>query len=833
MATAAPATGGPSEPRKDFFISYNQADRPWAEWIAWQLDEAGYSTVLQAWDFRPGGNWVLAMQRATAEADRTLAVLSPEFLAAAHTQPEWAAAFAQDPTGEKGTLVPVRVRMCDIPGMLRTISYIDLVDVRDEDAARDKLLNALRTGRLKPATTPSFPGTTPVRHLLPESARFPGALPRIWNLPRHRNRNFTGREDVLSQLRIALTSGHPATLTQALAGLGGVGKTQLAIEYAYRYASEYHVVWWVRAEEPATLAADYALLAEELDLPEREQPDQSVVVAAVRHWFQQNQGWLLIFDNVPEPPLVVPYLPHAGDGNVLITSRYPAWRAVAHAITVEVLGRDEAVTFLLKRTDQADVVAARALAEGTGDLPLALEQAASYIESTGRSLAGYLRLFESRQQDLLQRGGRISTDYPATVATTWELAFQEVSTTSPVGAALMQLCAFLAPDNITRVVLSSGADHLPQPLADAFADALVFDEAVEAVLRYSLIGASDGVLSMHRLVQAVVRDRLRANKRRAWAQAAVQLVNASFPSVEVQTWPICAQLLPHALAATAHADTLQIADEAMGRLLNQVGFYLRERAQLTAARDALERSLAIREKVLRPDHPDIAQTLNNLGSLLRDQGDLMGARSKYDRALAIREKVLGPIDPSTAQSLNNLGHLMQLQGDLTGARPHLERALAIREEVLGPDHPTTAISLNTLGFLLHTQANFDRALPYYERALAIREKALGPNHPSTAQSLNNLGLLLQNQGNLSGARPYYERALAIREKMLGPNHIDTATSLNNLGTLLEDFGELADARRYLERALTIWEKVLGPLHKDTLAVRRNLRSFPSITRRDV
>jgi hypothetical protein len=377
-----------------------------------------------------------------------------------------------------------------------------------------------------------------------------------------RNPNFTGREKEMLRLRTALTSGDPAALMQALAGLGGVGKTQLATEYAYRYASEYDAVWWVRAEQPANLAGDYALLAVQADLPQQNEQDQTMVVAAVRGWLHQNRGWLLIFDNATEPAGVRPFLPQGSTGHVLITSR-DAWRAVAQPVTVNVLQRDEAVAFLLKRTGQTDETAAHALAGTLGDLPLALEQAGAYVETKGRSLEEYVQLFQTRQQELLRRSPP-PADYPATVLTTWELAFQQVSEASAAGADLLYLCAFLAPDGISRHVMTAGAKYLPEPLATAFADPFAFDDAVEAALHYSLLEVQDGELSMHRLVQAVARDRLDEQRRGAWVAAAVQVVNASFPFDidDVQTWPICAQLVPHALAAAGHAEAQGIADGA-------------------------------------------------------------------------------------------------------------------------------------------------------------------------------------------------------------------------------------------------------------------------------
>jgi hypothetical protein len=232
---------------KDFFISYNSADQQWAEWIAWTLEEAGYEVKIQAWDFRPGSNFVLEMQTAAKEAERTIAVLSPDYLDTRYPQPEWAAAFAKDPTGEKGILVPIRVRTCNLEGLVPQIIYIDLLDL-EERTAKETLLKGVQHSRAKPEKQPDFPQKK-VQPII-KSPYFPGTLPPFWNVPFDRNPYFTGREEILVELREQMITNKAMALSQphALCGLGGIGKTQIAVEYAYRFRNEYQAVLWVTAD---------------------------------------------------------------------------------------------------------------------------------------------------------------------------------------------------------------------------------------------------------------------------------------------------------------------------------------------------------------------------------------------------------------------------------------------------------------------------------------------------------------------------------------------------------------------------------------------------------
>ena len=526
-------------------------------------------------------------------------------------------------------------------------------------------------------------------------------LPLIWNIPHNRNPNFTGREEHLVRLKDALNTGQPAALTQAIHGLGGVGKTQLALEYAYRNTAEYDIVWWIRSEETTTLASDYAALARELKLPEKDEADQNVVNAAVKRWLETHPAWLLVFDNVQKPEDIRTYLPQGSAGHILVTSRNPSWRGTATPLDVHVLKRSESIDFLLKRTGYTDEASAGALAEALGDLPLALEQAGAYMESKGRSLSDYMDMFTEHKNRLLNKA-KPFTDYPDTVATTWDLAFQEVQQISPEGADLLNLCAYLAPDDIPIELMTQGAQYLPNPLAAAVADPLDFDEAVEPLLRYSLVEKTGETLSVHRLVQAVIRDCLAENEKKKWAEAAVNIVNIGFPgnSDDVRNWPACVPLLPHALVAAEHAETHQVALESTGRLLNESGLFLNSRAQFTEAKKNYERALAIDEAVYGPDHPDVAIRVSNLGGVLRDLGDLKGAKKNYERALAIGEAAYGPDHPGVATHVGNLGGVLQALGDLQSAKKNYERALAIGEAAYSPDHPTVAIRVGNLGGVL-------------------------------------------------------------------------------------------------------------------------------------
>jgi tetratricopeptide (TPR) repeat protein len=428
-------------------------------------------------------------------------------------------------------------------------------------------------------------------------------------------------------------------------------------------------------------------------------------------------------------------------------------------------------------------------------------------------------------------------DYPRSVFATFQEQIASAEIEAPGVAALLALAAFVAPDAIPEELFQQAPEVYPEELQPTLlqvatpardlratiAAALEVDEALGVLNDLSMIDFAplSRTFSIHGLVQAAARDLLGGAKAR-WVAAAVAALNAAFPDVEFTNWDRCERLLPHAQRVAQFVADFHIDSGTAGRLLIRTAYYLYERGRYAEAQPLYERALAICEKALGPDHPDVTTSLNNLAALYDSQGRYGEAQPLFERALAIREKALGRDHPDVATSLNNLAALHRAQGRYGEAQPLFERALAIWEKALGPDHPDVAQSLNNLAELHRAQGRYGQAQLLSERALAIWEKALGPDHPNVATSLNNLAALHRAQSRYGEAQPLYERALAIREKALGPDHLNVAQSLNNLALLYYAQGRYAEAQPLSERALAIWEKALGPDHPDVAQSLNNL-----------
>jgi hypothetical protein len=403
-----------------------------------------------------------------------------------------------------------------------------------------------------------------LNHGLTHSTGYDG----LWNVPHARNPNFSGRKQLLIDLRHALEDKSSIATNQGLAvqGIGGVGKTQLVVEYAYRHVDDYDAVWWLRAGTTETLAADFAALGQELGLVPAEAQDDEAS-RATRRWLESRAAkWLLVFDSSSDPRTLESYLPRAGTGHVIVTSTRPVWRELVVPFPVTGFSREEAMEFLLRRsgkdklTDEEELAAAGTLAEEFDGLPLALAQAAAFIEETGESFVGYRQLYQERRAALLAEGGP-PVGYPETVMTTWQLAFEEVAKTR--GAVeLLFLGAFLAPETIPLDLLAAHASVLPEPLASVLTDPLDLRRAIGALRSYSLIEFQNArEISMHRLVQVVARNKLSDEQREFWTGAALLSIESAFPSrgQDSNEWQTCERLLVHGLSVSRHANDETVA----------------------------------------------------------------------------------------------------------------------------------------------------------------------------------------------------------------------------------------------------------------------------------
>lgn len=808
--------GGEQPGRWDFFVSYTQADRAWAEWIAWQLEEDKHRVLIQDWDFVPGSHWVQDMQEGVQQASHTIAVLSVDYLSSVYASAEWQAAWARDPSGKSRKLLTVRVSDCERPGLLDQVVSVDLFGI-DEHAARHQLRRMVSTaiaGRAKPDKPPSFPG----RAIFKEPG-FPGDLPEVWRVP-PRNPNFTDREPVLERVASELTSG-PVVVT--LHGMGGVGKSQLAAEYAYAHATDYDVVWWIAAYEPALLAGQFAALAEQLvpvPITDRPQALRGQVYDALR----SKAGWLLIFDNADTLDGIREWLP-AGPlrpgsrGHVLVTTQRSGFAALGRVVDLDVLGVDDAVRLLRTRVSNLTLEVSEQIAEELGRLPLALEQAAAYMDETGIPGEQYLDLFRRRAAEMYGRGKVIGRD--ETIATLWDLSLGRISGQHPAAVQLLDVCAYLAPEPVPLDLFTSHYKLLPEPLSPAAADPLVFGETVGVLVDYSLARRTAAALKLHRLVQGAIRFRLpiaQAATFRAHTEAILAASNPGRPEDPV-TWKLWANLLPHLLAAnledTDNEDLRATAGDACWYLLASGN----ARNAHALAADLHRRW---RER-FGDDDPDTLMAANYLGWALEGLGNGTAARDMYRDTFERRRRVLGADDSDTLTSASNLTALLGALGDPEGGLSDLQEAqelgadtLARCRRVLGADHHKTLASAGNRAIILAETGDLQAALKLGTDTLARCRRVLGENHPDTLIAATNLAHMHFLGGDRAAARKLSEETLDRWRDRLGKDHPSTLTCADELGDILRAQGEYAAARALDEDTLDRRRRILGEDHPDTL-----------------
>jgi tetratricopeptide (TPR) repeat protein len=650
---------------------------------------------------------------------------------------------------------------------------------------------------------------------------------------------FKGRKEFLSTIGESLSGASRATVVSTVHGLGGVGKTRLAIEYALLHEPEYSALLFVTADTPEAFRRNLASLCGPLvlNLDERNAKEEDVRVAAALRWLREHPGWFLIVDNVDSARAVAEVegaLGKLAGGHVLVTSRIAQWSAGIETHELDVLDEEAGVAFLLERTGDrrkvtmTDDTDARALAKEVDGLALALEQSAALISKLRVSFAEYLLRWRARESKLREWHDELLMKYPRSVAVTWNTSFEQLGAAS---RALLNCLCWFASEPVPRTVFDSIAAQEAIASRDVALDAESETEDVEDAIAelasFSLLKWEKGndAFRMHRLVAEIMRERESKEIRKKSLRAALAIVNAWVPDdpppQDVRSWNRWNPIRPHAEAIVAAAD-IEGLDTLSTRLMGGLARYLRARGVWDDAERLYRRALAIDLQGYGPDHPSVATHLNDLAQVLQATNRLAEAEPLMRRVLAIDTKRDGPDHPNVAIDLANLALLLKATNRSAEAEPLMRRALEIDEQSYGPDHPDVAIDLANLAFLLVGTNRFAEAEPLMWRALKIDEQSYGPGHPMVAGHFNNLAQLLGATNRLADAERLMRRALEIDEQSYGPNHPSVARDLNNLAELLRNTNRLAEAEPLIRRALVIDERSYGPDHPDVARDLNNL-----------
>jgi hypothetical protein len=614
---------------------------------------------------------------------------------------------------------------------------------------------------------------------------------------------------VLSELRRRLGAGAGTLVVQALYGLGGVGKTQLAIEYAHRFAADYDMVWWIDAGQPVLIPDQLAALAARLDIA-----PGSTVAATIDRLLAELRGrarWLLIFDNAERPGDVADYRP-SGAGHVLITSRNPGWGALGGRLEVDVLVRAETIALLQARIPALSEELADKLAAELGDLPLAAAQAAGYLEQTDLPAADYLRRFRAHRATLLARGE--VPGYHGRVDTTWALSLERLRGENPAAVQLLELSAFLAPEPIPLSLFGAQARLVDGPLRAVAADPDALADTVGALVGYSLARRHVDGFQLHRLLQGVIRDQLPSDRQQATAEGVVALLAAASPGDpdDSVAWAGYAALAPHVLATGPLGD-----HSAAGRrlVLNTIR-YLQARGDSHASRAVADPLLDRWRSILGPDHPDTLAVASMLTVAVFALGEINPARALGEDTLQRCRRVIGPDHPITLWAAAALTLALAQLGEAEPARALAQDTLQRCRRVLGSDHATTLWTATALALALVTVGEGGSARALAQDTLQRCRRVLGPDHLITLGTATALTDALVQRGEAKPARALGQDTLQRCRLVFGPDHLITMWVAAALTLAQARLGEGEPACALGEDTLQRCRRVFDPDHPITL-----------------
>ncbi|HZN73920.1 MAG TPA: FxSxx-COOH system tetratricopeptide repeat protein [Micromonosporaceae bacterium] len=828
-------------------ISYAARDRMWAEWIEAQLADVGQPGTLRT---------VSASVEAIDEADRMLVLLSQDYLRSRDAARVWRRGLSRDQVGPGRFLVPVRVDGSPLPP---SYDLRNVVDVTRPSAARARgaLLDALDLPNI-PAHGDG-PGASPPR------PRFPATPPRISNVP-NRNPTFTGRDAILESLRGELSrSGTAAPV--ALSGLGGIGKTQIALEYAHRMAADYDIVWWITADQTPLIRTRLAELALRLGLPTGENTTQQMEVVLEELRQRTEDRWLIVFDNAGDKSELAEFLPQ-GTGHVIITSRNAAaWTQAGVNIEVGVFNRAESIELLSRKVPALSLADAEAVAEKLGDLPLVMETAAAYLATTAMPATAFLEQLVRNLPQVLDQ--QPPPGYPHTAAATWRLSLEGLRQHSRAAAKLLELCAFFAPEPIPISWLSS--PRMINLLVDfdpALRDPLLHGSLTRDIGRYGLarVDPATNTIRVHNLVQSVVRNELDSEARRESRVHVLETLAANRPDADDRdSWSSYEDLRRH----LEPAEALASQSDEVRQLVVDVVRYLRLRGDLTGSQELADRALDVWSTTFAADDTLVLRLRFELANTLRAQGqnreafdvdqdvhtkflrkpafgedhaytlmaaggmagDLRGlgryreARDLDEPTLTRWQRAFGDDHSRTLMAQHNLAITFRLVGDFAGAARLDEETLRRRSKVLGGEHLWTLHSANSWGRDLREMGDFARSRELLSDTMRSCAVKFGDDHTLTLQTAKSLAVTLRRLGELETSRTLTADTLQRYEKVRGGHHPDTVLCALELACVLSALGRHDEARSRAEDVITHSRTINGELHPVTLAAANDMAIF--------
>lgn len=655
----------------------------------------------------------------------------------------------------------------------------------------------------------------------------------LWNIPYQKHPNFVGRDELLLTIEKNLIE-YPE---QILTGLGGVGKTQLAVEYSFKNKEKYNIIWWIRAKNETTILSDFKELCKELGLPVKNQKGEHILTSVLKKWMQTNDKWLLIFDNIEDLDLYKKYISTNPKGHIIVTTRR---QDSVNSLLIDILKPEDSSLFLLRSTSQNDKNKAELLADELGYLPLALEQASAYIRQTGLTIDEYYNRFLSHKAEIIGRGKALNNE--DTILTIWDLSLSEVSKKLDLCREFMNFCSFLSPFNITQeIFVDENERFYPRFLSDKIQSILDMDDILSLLMNYSLIQSRNGIFSIHPLLQTVIISRLSHDDKINYIVCVLDVLNKC--STQVAKRRGLNVIISHLFNIIEHTENENIINENVISILNKLSKILFEFGHYKLTLQLGEKKINYckslygenDEKTAKSYH-DFAVSLTSTGDLneakklteksLENKGISIDSRINYLNTLSNIELKIGQkevalkiineaeclyhkntadieCDDSLELILNTQGKIYRETCEYQKAEEKLLKAIELMEH--RKDFLNMAHGYSDLGTLFFEKGDYIKAEYYHKKAIDLDVKIFGSNHPYVARDYSNLGLVFFNNFNKILAKKYFRKSLAINLEFFSEiPSVELATAYNNLGLVYEIEGKYDESISYFQKTIDLY-----------------------------